>query len=152
GVCASVLIDRSAAAGFNDKLGKLAQAVGLEQIEGASIEAIVGSLCGRLERAHQFKAAFAGLRQPAALLGADGTILGASAGLLQIQRQAAEGQSLDALYGEGFLAAGGGIAEEGLLVAGDRRYEARRYPAGGQRTLLELTPAGSFIADDDLDA
>lgn len=152
GILASMLIARAAAAGFNGKLVKLGQAVGLEQAEGASIEAIVGSLCGRLERANQFKAAFAGLRQPVALLGADGTILGASAGLLAIQPQALEGGSLDALYGDGFLAAGGGVAEEGLLVAGARRYEARRHHAGGERTLLELTPAGSFIADDDLDA
>ncbi|HEV7276034.1 MAG TPA: methyl-accepting chemotaxis protein [Devosiaceae bacterium] len=152
GVGASLWIGRAAALQFDGKLRKLGQAVGLDDADGASIEAIVGSLCARLERANQFKNAFGGLRQPAALLGADGTILGATAGLLTIQPQAVEGQSLDALYGEGFLACGGGVAEEGLLVAGSRRYEARRHAAGGQRTLLELTPAGSFIADDDLDA
>lgn len=152
GTLASIWLDRAAAAGFSSKLEKLAQAVGLEQAEGASVEAIVGSLCGRLERANHLKNAFAGLRQPAALLAADGTILGATAGLLAIQPQAAEGRSLDTLYGDGFLESGGGLAEEGLLIAGGRRYEARRHPAGGQRTLLELTPAGSFIADDDLDA
>lgn len=152
GVGASLWLARAAAAGFSQKLLKLGQAVGLEGSDGASIEAIIGSLCARLERANQFKSAFGGLRQPAALLAADGTILGATAGLLEIQPQAVEGQSLDALYGEGFLACGGGLAEEGLLVAGSQRYDARRHGAGGQRTLLELTPAGSFIADDDLDA
>lgn len=152
GVGASLWVGRTAARHFDDKLRKLSQAVGLGEAEGASIEAIVGSLCVRLERANQFKMAFGGLRQPAALLGADGTIMGATAGLLAIQPQAVEGQTLDVLYGEGFLAGGGGLAEEGLLVAGARRYEARRHGAGGQRTLLELTPAGSFIADDDLDA
>lgn len=152
GIGTSIWIGRKAAAAFNDKLGRLGQAVGLERADGTSIEAIVGSLCTRLERANQFKSAFAGLRHPAALIAADGTIIGASAGLLGIQPQAVEGKSLDALYGDGFLLSGGGVAEEGLVVADNRRYEARGHQIGNQRTLLELTPAGSFIADDDLDA
>lgn len=137
---------------FEEKLGALGKAVGIGAGEPLSVEAIIGRLCARLERANQFKSAFSGLRRPALLLSQDGEILGVSQGLLAIEPRADEGQTLDVLFGEGFLRGGGGAAEEGLVTVGRQRFEARRRDAGGGRTVLELTPAGHFIADDDLDA
>jgi methyl-accepting chemotaxis protein len=152
GLGASLLIGHGADRRFEEKLGALGKAVGIGGGEEMSVEAIVARLCGRLERANQFKAAFSGLRQPALLLSREGEILGASQGLLAIEPRAVEGQTADALFGEGYLRGGGGVAEEGLVTAGRQRYDARRRDAGGGRTVLELTPAGHFIADDDLDA
>lgn len=137
---------------FEEKLGALGKAVGIGAGERMSVEAIIAKLCARLERANQFKLAFNGLRQQALLLSQDGEILGASQGLLTLEPRAEEGQTLDVLFGGGYLQGGGGAAEEGLVTAGQQRFDARRRDAGGGRTVLELTPAGHFIADDDLDA
>ena len=142
------MADRQSAA----RLGALGRAVGIGEGEATSLEAIVARLCGRLERAHQFKAAFSALQHPALLLSPDGEILGASHGLVAIVPRALEGQTADVLFGEGYLEGGGGIAEQALVAAGGRRFDARRMEAGGGRALLELTPAGHFISDDDLDA
>lgn len=152
GFAGSLIIGYRADARFEEKLGTLGQAVGIGAGERISVESIVAKLCARLERANQFKSAFAGLKQPALLLSPDGEILGTSHGLLAVRPQAEEGQSLDALFGEGYLQSGGGLAEEGLVTAGGQRFVARRRDLGGGRILLELNPAGHFVADDDLDA
>jgi methyl-accepting chemotaxis protein len=137
---------------FQTKLGALGQAVGVTRESRISVEAIVANLCGRLERANQFKIAFAGLKQPALLLSPDGEILGVSQGALALEPRAAEGETLDALLGKGYLQGGGGLAADALVYAGGRRFEAQQRSAGSGRTVLELTPAGHYIADDDLDA
>lgn len=134
-------------------LEALGQAVGVSQAgEGVSVEAIVKNLCGRLERANQFKVAFTSLRQPAVLLSADGEIVGASQGALALEPRAVEGQPADVLLGSGFLAKGGGLPEDALLQLGDIRYQVRHRQTGGGRSMVELVPAGHFIADDDFDA
>jgi methyl-accepting chemotaxis protein len=152
GFVGSLIIGYRADIGSEQKLGALGKAVGIGSGEGMRVEAIVANLCSRLERANQFKSAFTGLQQPALLVSHDGEILGASQGLLSLEPRAVEGRTIDVLYGEGYLQGGGGVAEEGLVTAGEQRFEARRRDAGGGRTLVELTPAGHFIADDDLDA
>ena len=137
------------------KLAKLGHAVGVASGRdlqgGMSIEAIVANLAGRLERANQFKAAFAGLGEAAAMISAEGEILGVTRGLAAIAPDAIEGASVDVLLGSGHFGAGG-LAEETLIRLGGVRYEARRRPGGGGRLVLELRPAGAHIADDDLDA
>ncbi|MHB1103088.1 MAG: methyl-accepting chemotaxis protein [Devosia sp.] len=148
----SFLVGHRADAQFEEKLGALGKAVGIDAGKRMSVEAIIAKLCARLERANQFKSAFTGLNQPALLLSHNGEILGASQGLLAIEPRAEEGETLNVLFGAGYLQAGGGAAEEGLVTAGQQRFEARRRDAGGGRVVLELTPAGYFIADDDLDA
>ncbi len=140
---------------FQDKLGELGKAVGAGPGKNAdrrmSIEAIVANLAGRLDRASQFKTAFNGLRQPALLANADGEILGVSEGMLALEPTAREGRTIDTLLGGRYIE-GGGIAEEELVTAGGRRFDARRRPVGSGRMVIELTPAGQFITDDDLDA
>jgi methyl-accepting chemotaxis protein len=152
GLTSSYLLGRAADTADQAKLDAIGKAVGLSGAGAMSVEAIIASLGSRLERANQFKAAFSGMKQPALLLSANGEILGASQGLLAVEPLAAEGRTADALFGGGFLSDGGGPPEEGLLLAGAQRYQARRRDAGGGRIVLELTPAGQFIADDDLDA
>jgi methyl-accepting chemotaxis protein len=138
------------------KLAQLGKAVGVangrDLRDGMSIEAIVANLAGRLERASQFKAAVAGLAEPVAVVSADGEIIGASWGLTAIEPRAVEGASVDVLFGQGYFSEGGGMAEESLLRIAGVRYAAQRRAAGAGRFVVELKPAGAFIADDDLDA
>lgn len=148
----SLWAGRRAEAAFSARLERLGQAVGLDGTDSRSIEAIVASLCTRLDRAHLVTGAFNALKQPAVVLSPDGEILAATAGLAALESQAVEGATADVLFGSGFLAGGGGVAEEELLVVGGQRFEAQPRPAGGGRTMLELIPAGHYISDDDLDA
>jgi methyl-accepting chemotaxis protein len=136
------------------KLAQLGKAVGVangrDLRDGMTIEAIVANLAGRLERASQFKLAVSGLAEPVAVVSADGEIIGASMGLTMIEPRAIEGASVDVLFGDGYY--GGGVAEESLVRIDGVRYAAHRRAAGGGRFVVELKPAGAFIADDDLDA
>lgn len=135
---------------FRDRLGALGHAVGLQTGEATSIEAIVKSLCSRLDRAHQYKAAFASLRQPAALVGTGGEILGVTSGLSAADMRAEEGGDITAVLGDDFRA--GEPADETMVQLAGRRYIAERHDVFGGRAVIELTPAGHHIADDDFDA
>ena len=152
GLAFSLWLGGRSEAAFEARLEKLGQAVGLDGSESKSIEAIVASLCGRLDRAHAVKAAFGGLKQPAAVVSRQGEIVAVTAGLMELRPQAVEGGTLDAIFGDGFLAAGGGLAEEELVVVNDERFYANPRPSGGGRVALELIPAGHYISEDDLDA
>ncbi|MEO6396098.1 MAG: methyl-accepting chemotaxis protein [Devosia sp.] len=139
---------------FEEKLAALGKAVGAVAARGArdgmSIEAVVSSLAQRLDRANQFKAAFLGLQHPAMLATDGGEILGATQGLLALEPHAIEGATLDTVFGEG--AVEGGMAEESLTRIGTARLNVRRKGAGPGRMSIELSPAGHYIDDDDLDA
>ena len=154
-VALSTLVTRSIEHDFQLKLAQLGHAVGVangrDVKDGMTIEAIVANLAGRLERANQFKAAFGGLGEAAAVISPEGEILGASWGLTAIEPLAVEGASVDVLFGPGHFERGG-VAEESLVRIGGVRYEAHRRAAGSGRVVVELRPAGAFIADDDLDA
>ncbi|HEY0854552.1 MAG TPA: methyl-accepting chemotaxis protein [Devosia sp.] len=151
GFAASFWIGARVERAHRAKLEVLGQAVGVSRAgEGVSVEAIVKNLCARLERANQFKIAFSGLRQPAVLLSADGEIVGASQGAIALEPRAVEGQPAEVLFGHGVLAQG--LAEDALLAIGDLRYHARQRDTGHGRSVIELTAAGHFIADDDFDA
>ena len=151
---ASLVVAQRAERSVQRSLAKLGQAVGAaggkDLRNGVSVEAIVANLAGRLDRASQFKSAFAGLNQPALVASADGEILGASKGLLAIEPRAVEGASIDVVFGPGALA--GGIAEEEMVSLGRSRYAAHRRAAGSGKTVVELEPTGTYITDDDLDA
>jgi methyl-accepting chemotaxis protein len=151
---ASYAMGRALEASFESKLAALGRAVGVGSGRGTSagmsIEAIVSNLAGRLERASQFKTAFLALKQPALVAAPDGEILGASQGLTALEPRAVEGAALDQMLGAGFRE--GGLPEESLIMLKGLRYEVRRRNAGSERMMIELTPAGHFIGDDDLDA
>ncbi len=136
---------------FSARLGELGKAVGLPAAESRSVEAIVGNLCTRLDRANLVKSAFGGLMQPALVISPEGEILAATAGLQKLEPRAAEGESASVLFGEAMFE-GGGVAGEQLIVVAGERYEAVGWQAGGRRMAIELTPAGHYISDDDLDA
>lgn len=151
GFAASLWLGARVERAHRAKLEVLGQAVGVSRAgEGVSVEAIVKNLCARLERANQFKIAFTGLMQPAVLLSADGEIVGASQGAIALEPRAVEGQPAEVLFGHGVLAQG--LAEDALLAIGDLRYHARQRDTGHGRSVIELTAAGHFIADDDFDA
>ncbi|MBU1305722.1 MAG: hypothetical protein KKF33_09400 [Alphaproteobacteria bacterium] len=135
-------------------LAEVALAAGLSQTvdENLSITDIVGRLGKRLERAHHFKSAIAHLQQPVVVIDEAGIILAASAGVDRVATKAAEGATLDALFGLGYLGAGGGVPEETMAMFGGRRYAVRRFVIGVNRQLIELVPAGTYIEDDDLDS
>ncbi|MEO5805965.1 methyl-accepting chemotaxis protein [Devosia sp.] len=135
-------------------LAQIAGAAGLNDIVGErfTIAEIVTRLGQRLERAHHFKAGIAAIQQPVLLVADGGTILAASSGVIRLAPQISEGHTLDSLFGAGYLASGGGSAEESLIQLAGKRFEVRRRAVGTARYLLELIPAGHFIEDDDLDA
>jgi methyl-accepting chemotaxis protein len=135
-------------------LRKIAQAAGLSDKpdEAFTMASIVTRLGRRLERAQQFKAGIGAMHQPALLVNEAGVILAASAGMLVIAPKAIDGADLDALFGAGYLAAGGGAPEETMLMLAGIRYRVLRLPIGSGRYMLELQSAGSYIEDDDLDA
>ncbi|WP_240231005.1 methyl-accepting chemotaxis protein [Devosia lacusdianchii] len=120
--------------------------------ETLTIAGVVSRLGKRLERAHHFKSAIAAMHQPAVIVDDKGVILAASAGVTKLSPASVEGATLDALFGAGYLAAGGGAPEETMVMLGSARFEARRLTIAANRYLLELVPAGSYIEDDDLDA
>jgi methyl-accepting chemotaxis protein len=113
---------------------------------------IVARLGQRLERAHHFRHAFALLQQPAILVDAAGTIVEASSGATHLVPDAVEGATLDAVFGAGFLDAGGGAAEESLAVLGGQRFAVCRRVIAADRIVLELVPHGAYLEDDELDA
>ncbi|HTN60217.1 MAG TPA: methyl-accepting chemotaxis protein, partial [Devosia sp.] len=135
-------------------LRKIAQAAGLSDKpnEAFTMASIVTRLGRRLERAQQFKAGIGAMHQPALLVNEAGVILAASAGMMVIAPKAIDGADLDALFGAGYLAAGGGAPEETMLMLAGIRYRVLRLPIGSGRYMLELQSAGSYIEDDDLDA
>jgi len=136
-----------------NKLAALGRAVGAtakDEKSGITIEAIVANLAGRLDRATQFKSAFAGLSQPALLADGEGEILEASRGLSSLDARATEGARIEALLGEGYAA--GGLPADALVTFGGARYRAQQRATGKGRFVIEFIPAGAYIADDDLDA
>jgi methyl-accepting chemotaxis protein len=135
-------------------LAAVALAAGLcEQPQDVlTIAGIVGRLGKRLEKAHHFKSAVTALQQPVLVVDDKGLILAASAGASALIKGTIEGATLDVLFGAGYLAAGGGAAEEAMVTLGGGRFTARRRSVAAGRYLLELVPAGSYIEDDDLDA
>lgn len=146
----ALIAGRRADRSFAARLAAIGQAVGVRPGEASSLEAIVQSLCSRLDRAHNFKSAFGSLRQPAALVDGDGEILGVSNGLVLAEPKAEEGGLISDVLGGRVLLED--MAEESIVTVGDRRYVAERRELGGGRSIIEFTPAGYHIADDDFDA
>ena len=148
---ASLMVGFRAEREFQAHLEKLGHAVGLPPDQRPrSVEMLVQGLCLRLDRANQFKVALANLKQPVALYGADGAILGASHGLTAIEPTIDEGAGIETVLGDGYVL--GGAAPESLIMLGGRRFVAEQHPLSGGRGVIELTPAGHHISDDDLDA
>lgn len=146
----ALIAGRRADRSFAARLTAIGQAVGVRPGEASSLEAIVQSLCSRLDRAHNFKSAFGSLRQPAVLVDGDGEILGVSNGLVLAEPKAEEGGLISDVLGGSVLLED--MAEESIVTVGDRRYVAERRELGGGRSIIEFTPAGYHIADDDFDA
>ncbi len=134
------------------RLAAVAQAAGLADRpnEILSIASIVARLGTRLERAHHFRAAISALEAPVLVIDEHGVILTASQGMERLAPDAVEGETLDGLFGAGYLDAGGGAPEEALVMLRDTRLVAQRRPLPSGRYALELSPAGHFVEDDDL--
>ena len=132
---------------------RLAAAAAATGIPGAAgMQDIVEALSLRLDEAKAFRSAFRALAGPALLCAQNGEILAVSDGVRAIHPALDAGATIDALFGTGFLDAGGGPAAQSLINLGNRRYEALCRDLDGGRMMLELRPAGHFVADDDLDA
>lgn len=137
-----------------ERLRLLAGAAGAARTDDAwsDHDALVARLVAGLGQASATAQAFEEMRLPALICDSTGSILVSSRGLREMAPRAVSGASIDAVYGEGFLAAGGGAAEESLVSLDGRRFEAHIRGLGAGRDLITLTPAGSFVSDDDLDA
>ncbi|WDR04585.1 methyl-accepting chemotaxis protein [Devosia rhodophyticola] len=140
--------------GHRNTLAAIARAAGLTEVadERFSIRDIVARMGTRLERAHHFKAGLEAIGQPVLLVTESGTIEAASRGAAALVKGKVEGETLDAVFGAGYLETGGGSAEQSLILLGGRRFEVSRRAIGVGRYILEFSPAGQFIEDDDLDA
>lgn len=138
----------------NRALAAVALAAGLSETsdETLTMAGIVARLGKRLERAHHFKSAIGAIHQPVVVVDEKGLILAVSAGVARVAAAVREGATLDALFGAGYLDAGGGAPEETMALFGGKRFEVRRFTIAANRYLLELVPAGAYIEDDDLDA
>lgn len=135
------------------RLAAVAQAAGLAERpeEPLSIASIVARLGTRLERAHHFRAALGTIEAPLLVVDEHGIILTASLGLQRLAPGAREGETLDGLFGPGYLLDGGGAPEEALVMLDGRRFTAYRRPLPSGRYVLELVPAGYYIEDDNLE-
>jgi methyl-accepting chemotaxis protein len=159
GSLVALAVAGSLAAGhFVDQLDKKqmvawARAAGLIDApeDDLSMGIIVRRLGTRLERANHFRAAIGSFEAIALVIDADGTILAISQGAERLAPGVHEGQSLDALLGPGYAAAGG-VPEEGLVLVGDKRLTIARHTLPSGRYALELRPAGHYLDDDDVDA
>nr|WP_236020926.1 methyl-accepting chemotaxis protein [Devosia sediminis] len=147
---AGVVADRRDAA----RLAAVAQAAGLVDRPGEvlSIAGIVARLGNRLEKAHHFRAAIGAIEAPLMVVDEHGVILAASRGMERLAPRAREGETLDGLFGPGYLDGGGGAPEEALVLLKGQRLVAQRRPLPSGRYALELLPAGHFIADDNLES
>ena len=136
------------------KLAALAMAAGLSDTknDALSMGAIVTRLGRRLERAHHFKIALSAQQQAVLVADEKGLVLASSQGLRQLAPGVVEGASLDTLFGEGYLEAGGGPPEASMIMLDNKRFGVTRLQVGPSNIMLELVPAGVFIQDDDLDA
>lgn len=135
-------------------LAALAQAAGLGDTDHGphTIDAIVARLGKRLDKANHFRIALGALDTPVLVVGDDGVILALSAGVTRLMPTAREGETLDRLFGEGYLHAGGGAPEEAMVLLGGHRLVATRRPLASGRYALELRPSGYFIDDLDFEA
>lgn len=135
-------------------LAMLALAAGLSERPGDvfTIDDIVARIGKRLERARHFKSAISGLEQAVVVLDDSGHILAISAGAERLVPAAQEGATLDTLFGQGYLQAGGGPPEETTVILGHMRLRVRRQSISLGWSVLELLPTGLYIEDDDLDA
>lgn len=148
-VVAGHLADRREA----QRLAAVAQAAGLSDRPGEvlSIAGIVERLGKRLDRAHHFRAALGLLDAPMLVVDEHGVILTASRGMERLAPKAVEGETLDGLFGQGYLERGGGAPEEALVLLAGRRFIAQRRALPSGRYALEFNPAGHFIEDDRFD-
>lgn len=135
------------------RLAAVVQAAGLSDRSGEalSIGGIVARLGKRLEKAHHFRAAIGMLEAPLLVIDEHGVILAASRGMERLAPGAKEGETLDGLFGAGYLETGGGAPEEALVLLDGRRFVAQRLALPSGRYALELQPAGHFIEDDRFD-
>jgi methyl-accepting chemotaxis protein len=135
------------------ELAALAEAAGVAEDFGddrLTLTAVIGALVGRMARMQPFKPAFLALERPALVIDGAGAALAATAGCRRMLGGDGE-PSLAALFGPSFTPPEpGGPAK--LATVGGVRVNVRRQPLAGNLSLVELVPAGQFVADDDLDA
>lgn len=153
-VAGTIILGHEADRRAGRRLVALARAAGLAERPDKEITmaSIVERLGKRLDKANHFRSAIGMLDCPAVVVDENGTILAISAGAERLVPGVREGDLLDALLGAGFLERSGGVPEEMLVVLGGKRLTARRHPLPSSRYVVEMTPAGSFIEDDEFDA
>lgn len=120
--------------------------------ELAYVQAIVASLCLRLERASSFKMAFSEMALPAAVCTVDGDVLLSSAGLLALDGQMVPGFNVK---GSGQLNLGGvdlaptGSADQTRVTSriGDVSYAAVSRSVSAERVVISFVRQGIVIPE-----
>jgi methyl-accepting chemotaxis protein len=146
----SVLLGKAANDDQARKLAALASALGVAgagDAKALNLEAIVGNLTQRLERTSQIKAAFGELDHLAFVTSAERQILVSSRGLRLRAPGAVEGARVDGLLGGPVSASG-----RGMVMLDGEKFALQQHEIGGGRMLVELTQAGHFVSEDDLES
>lgn len=135
-------------------LAGLAQAAGLgdRPNETLGIADLVHRLGNRLERAQHFRAAISTMERAVVVADEGGRLLAVSEGAELLVPGLHEGETLDRLFGDGYLQSGGGAPAESMVLLGGHRFNMLRRNLPSGRYLLEFKPAGTYLEDDEFDA
>lgn len=135
-------------------LSALGEALGAGAIgkasEMAHVQAMVATLCQRLERALVYQAAFEQVSQPVLIAAREGAIVKMSAGIASRAPECAETETVAALLG-GPVDLGDvpGVGKVGFAGHG---WQVRTVPLQGEKWLVELQRPGVVIGTSDFEA
>lgn len=135
-------------------LAALARAAGLGERpdDVLTIADVVHRLGNRLERAQHFRTALGALDAATVVVDEHGCLLTVSHGAERLVPGAKVGETLDSLFGEGYLQTGGGAPAESMVLLGGQRFTMYRHHLPSGRYVLEFKPAGAYLEDDEFDA
>ncbi|QQR39335.1 methyl-accepting chemotaxis protein [Devosia rhizoryzae] len=147
---AALLADRKE----TQHLAALARAAGLSDRpdDRLTMAHIVRRLGDRLERASHFRAALGTMETATVVVDEKGALLAVSQGAERLVPGLHEGETLDRLFGKGYLESGGGAPAESMVLMGGRRFSMLRRNLPSGRYVLEFKPAGNYLEDDEFDA
>ncbi|WP_196260720.1 methyl-accepting chemotaxis protein [Pelagibacterium limicola] len=132
-------------------LSRIGEAIGSGTVgakdELAHVSEIVANLCGRLERARLYQAAFEQIGQPVLIAAADGKIVKMSSGIAVRAPECAETETVEALWGTDVprLEKPGSVR---IRFAG-YDWQAISIPLGQDRWLIGLERPGVVVAERD---
>lgn len=118
----------------------------------AHVQAMVASLCARLDRASSFKAGFCALETPALIASSSGEIVIASAGILALKPGAVPGARLSVLFERDLELPPPGQSAPHRVVMDGRPFDGVMVAMDNGRYVVGFTPAGLVVGRNQLAA